>query len=251
MIMKDIANLLELRVRPKGRTHADEYVHRGEVYIEGRSNSWYSLELVNHSHGRILAVVSVDGLSVNDGEPASYESKGFVVNPSQTVVIPGWQQSSQEAARFVFGNKAESYSESMGHGTQNAGVIGVAFYQEVISATSAVVPCPIYAPVDRSLYMKSALIGSAVSNVTQSQPGSLGTGWGEQVAFNTVATTFNKATLTPAGVMVLKYDSAQALQRMGIKLMPRYTTATNQAFPGNNTGYCKPPPVWTQKTTRS
>lgn len=79
------------------------------------------------------------------------------------------------------------------------------------------------------------------------QGSNMGTAWGDSVQFATHNTQFVRASNTPAAVLVLRYDSADNLQAMGIRLRER-ASASSKAFPANNSGYCKPPPVWV--TTR-
>jgi hypothetical protein len=253
--MRDRNQQYEVVVRPKGRTPADEYQHRGETFIEGRSNSWYEIELVNHTHVRCLAVLSVDGVGVIDGESASYDSKGFVLEAYGRTTVPGWLMNSKQAAKFVFSSVGKSYAEQSGKGG-NPGVIGAAFFPAkhdmVTSATLLYQNSPMTQGVPNSAvraYNLSTL--SPVSNSLSSSSASVGTGWGESVMFNTTQTHFSKASHTPAAVMVIRYDSADNLQAMGIRLRDRYSSGS-QAFPANSPGgYCKPPPVWVRNKTGS
>ena len=234
--MRDRSGKFELVVRPKNRTPADEYPHQGRTWIEGRDNSSFVVEVTNHGHLRARAVVSVDGVSVLDGKPASFDGQGYVVNPGQTISIPGWATSASSAAEFFFTRKSEGYAEQTGQGG-NAGVIGAAFFEERPPvATRRVTPGgKPWSP------MTKGIVASA----------SLSTGFGDSVDWNTTQTTFDQAHSTPSATLVLNYDSASNLQKMGIRLRERnVATATSQAFPGNSAGYCEPPPSWVTKNTR-
>ena len=250
--MRDRSQLYEMTVRPKGRTPADEYHHRGETWIEGRYNSWYQIELANHTNCRVLAVLSVDGLSVMDGESASYDSPGFVLDPWGKTQVPGWLMNSDQAAQFVFSSVGKSYAHNMNKGG-NPGVIGVAWFPERVNITKS-------AFVAQSAHLLNTTgnnpwdnLPRSISHVANSittacaQGSNMGTAWGDSVQFATHNTQFVRASNTPAAVLVLRYDSADNLQAMGIRLRERASASSSQAFPANNSSYCKPPPVWARK----
>ena len=250
-------------MRPKGRTPADEYQHRGEIFIEGRTNSWYEIELVNYTNVETLAVLSVDGVGVVDGESASYDSRGFVLQPFGRTTVPGWLQSSEQAAKFVFSNVGKSYAHQTGKGG-NPGVIGAAFFPGLPRYTSTnptiwVAPRTVNTmqtwgmnttgPTWQTQHMASSDMRVA-SNTASGISNSVGTAWGESVDYATTSSSFQKASNTPSAVIILRYDSADNLQAMGIRLKDRYTASSSQAFPANSTsGYCKPPPVWVRNKT--
>jgi len=256
--MRDLNCLYEMLVRPKGRTPADEYPHKGDIWIEGRSNSWYEIELINKSPNRVLVIVSVDGVGVVDGAPASYDSKGFVLNGHETLRVPGWVNSNQSAAQFVFADVKRSYAAQMGQGG-NPGVIGAAWFTEKtpeyaqLSATQhskhvwqdALVWSPRQV-TNLAIGSTHACSAASLSAQPQNAFANLGTAWGEQTAFPNQQVPFVKAHSTPQAVLVIRYDHADNLRAMGIRLKDRQTVSSSQAFPGNNT-YCKPPPVWVTK----
>lgn len=257
--MRDANNLYEMCVRPKGRTPADEYPHKGDVWIEGRSNSWYEIELINKSPHRVMVIVSVDGVGVVDGAPASYDSRGFVLNGHETLRVPGWVSGSQSAAQFVFADVKRSYANQVGQ-DGNPGVIGAAWFSEKTPvyaqlATPAVSKTVwqdalVCAPRGITTMAGGATITSAVSTLSaqpQNMCESLGTAWGEQTVFPNQQASFVKAHHNPQTVMVIRYDHADNLRAMGIRLKDRMSVSNSQAFPGNNT-YCKPPPVWATKS---
>ncbi len=100
-------------------------------YIEGRPGSDYSLRIVNNNQFRVLAVPSVDGLSVLDGKPAGQQSSGYVMAAGETLDIPGWVVDSSTAAKFAFAaDQASGYSAQSGQGVTNTGVIGLMVFRE-------------------------------------------------------------------------------------------------------------------------
>ena len=69
-------------------------------------------------------------MSVIDGNPCGTESEGYLVPARQSVTIPGWRLNNDAVAKFVFNDKSRSYTAQMGHGQQNAGVIGFMVFEE-------------------------------------------------------------------------------------------------------------------------
>ena len=247
--MRDRSQKFELVIRPKGRTPADEYPHRGVTWIEGRDNSSYVVDIVNHTPGRVLAVVSVDGVGVLDGQPASFDSRGYVLQPHQTLSIPGWAVSGDQAAEFYFSGKLDSYASQMGQGG-NQGVIGSAFFEEKPKPIPAF-PAPSWSLARSTVGSQIKGLSASVSaNATSTSMSSdIGTGFGEAVEWRTISTTFERASLTPSATLVLHYGSADHLRKMGIQLKSRsYSNSASQAFPGNSQEYCAPPPSWVLKS---
>lgn len=106
-----------------------EYIKEGKIYIEGRKDTAYSIKIKNKSCRRIVAVPTVDGLSVINGKEASYDSTGYVVNSYDSITIDGWRKSDKEVAQFYFSSMGKSYTAKMNKGG-NQGVIGIAVYKE-------------------------------------------------------------------------------------------------------------------------
>ena len=113
-----------------------EVLFYGRTYVEGRKNSQYSLQVRNNTGRRILAIPSVDGLNVLNGETCGVESPGYVIEAHSSIVIPGWKVAgTQEAGRFVFKPQGaryaedETYAESTGR-PENQGTIGFMIFPE-------------------------------------------------------------------------------------------------------------------------
>lgn len=258
----------ELQVRPNGRAAADEYYHEGNTWIEGREGSKYTIWFRNNTNQRVMAIFSVDGLDVCRGQPAGPDSDGYLVDPNSSIEIPGWKLDSQTAAEFYFAKIGKSYAHASGSNTSNVGVIGAMVFREKQFY-------PTYNNIQYSYVPSSGILGLGSSNPTRSlnisassastqHPGvacsnsiqslnavsqSVGTGFGDATQFNTSIVNFERANSTvPDAMLVLFYNSARNLQRMGIQLKSkstRYNNSTAQAFPGYTTG-CTPPPGWTK-----
>lgn len=104
--------------------------HNGTEYIEAPPEGDYQIRLTNNSPHRRLAVVTVDGVNVNDGSEGSLGGSGYAMSPWQTFTLKGWLRSGSEAAAFTFKPNGDSYASKTGRGTKNTGVIGVAVFDE-------------------------------------------------------------------------------------------------------------------------
>src|SRR3990167_11362661 len=121
-------NNYEVDILINGRP-VKKYKHEGKLYIEGRKGSRFSLRIRNNGWDEILAVPSVDGLSVMDGKLCSIDkSRGYIIKAHSAVTIDGWRTSDKEVAEFYFSDLDNSYAERSGNGVQNTGIIGVAIF---------------------------------------------------------------------------------------------------------------------------
>ena len=121
----------ELNVLISGRK-VDTYSHEKNTYIEGRKGSSYQLQLKNNTNRDALFVVSIDGLSIIDGKPASKDSNGYVVGAHSSSTIEGWLVDEKTAAKFTFGAKDKSYAAESGQNIDNTGVIGLQVFEQKI-----------------------------------------------------------------------------------------------------------------------
>ncbi|MBT8044803.1 MAG: hypothetical protein KJO79_07620 [Verrucomicrobiae bacterium] len=99
-------------------------------YVVGRKGSRYQLVIKNLCHSRLEVVLSVDGLDVMDGRPASFSKRGYIIQPGKTLTVKGFRTSQSAVAAFKFSSVSASYS-NLRHGkTRNVGVIGMAVFTE-------------------------------------------------------------------------------------------------------------------------
>ncbi len=103
--------------------------HHGRQFIAGEPGSRYALRVTNHTAGRILVVLSVDGVNVVTGETAGWGQDGYVLHPYQTYDVIGWRKSNQEVAAFAFAALPQSYAARTGRPGE-VGVIGMAAFTE-------------------------------------------------------------------------------------------------------------------------
>ena len=103
--------------------------HRGASYVAGRPGDRYAVRLTNRSSGRVLVVLSVDGVNAVSGETAAVGQTGYVLAPYQSAEITGWRKSYSEAAAFYFTALPDSYAARTDR-PDNVGVIGAAVFRE-------------------------------------------------------------------------------------------------------------------------
>ena len=122
---------VELAIRVAGKPLHQYKDHEDDIFVEGRKGSEYTLHIHNRYSLRVLAVLSVDGLSIMDGKLATPESRGYILGPYASMEIPGWSLNEEAVAKFKFGDKEKSYA-ALGEtqDTSNSGTIGMLVYSE-------------------------------------------------------------------------------------------------------------------------
>lgn len=279
--MYDTTSQFELQVCPNGRSKADEYYHQGTIWIEGREGSNYTLRFINKSSGKVGVVFSVDGLDTIKGNPAGVNSDNYIVNAYDSLEVPGWVLHDQSAAQFYFTKAGRDYVSASGNNTSNTGVIGamvfrekvnydwypqtqvyshypfnnVPFYGQPFNGTLNANPDFTKSMMRSAPTVAMATAASAhdISQMTQIMASSfveqdVGTGFGNEVDFNTNKVSFIRANPTvPDAILAVYYNTAKNLQKMGINIKTvhtKYDNSSAQPFPTYQPG-CKPPPGWT------
>jgi len=117
-----------------GRPVKKYFDRNGQIWIEGRKGTAFTLKVKNNDYGRILGIVSVDGLNVIDGKHTPLEeSRGYVINSHSNINIPGWKVNKSEVREFYFTiNGENSYVRKIGADDRNIGVIAAAVYKELV-----------------------------------------------------------------------------------------------------------------------
>src|SRR6266576_2467012 len=105
------------------------YTHEGRRYVVGKPGNEYAIRVRNGGTGRVLAVMSVDGVNVITGDTASMQQSGYVLAPNESADIAGWRKSMARTAAFYFTALPDSYAARTGR-PDNVGVIGVAVFRE-------------------------------------------------------------------------------------------------------------------------
>jgi hypothetical protein len=174
--------------------------HAGRTYLPvPRWGTEYEIRVWNHGPRRIAALVSVDGLSVITGRPASEDQPGYVVAPRSHVLIKGWRRDLSTVAAFTFEQGEDSYASRRGH-PENVGVIGLLAIEEKVWR-----PRPL--PGRQDAAAPEARRGKG-------EMGGTGTGYGRDTDSRAYRVPFvrggNRRTLT------FYYDTADALRRAGV-----------------------------------
>jgi len=217
------ASLAEVQVidRTTGQT-LETWRHRGRLYVAGTPGNRYAVSLRNRSDGRVLTVISVDGVNAISGETANASQSGYVLAPGQAAEIAGWRKNMDEVAAFYFTRISDSYA-ARSERPQNVGVIGVAVFNEYV-------PPP---PASAQIGAQEKAEASA-DNAARAAPAAeakLGTGHGERIAARAGTTEFRRLSAQPNEVITIYYDSRANLVARGIiPGAPRY--GHPNPFPG-------------------
>ncbi len=103
---------------------------RGTTYVEAIHDAEYAIRLSNHTEQRIAVALSVDGLGTIDAKttPPRHAAK-WVIEGYQSIIVDGWQVSSQSSRRFYFTTEQDSYAAWLGR-TRNIGNIEAVIFKE-------------------------------------------------------------------------------------------------------------------------
>ncbi len=224
------------------------YRHQGDLWVAGRPGARYAVSVRNSTPGRVLGVVSVDGVNVVSGETASWEQTGYVLSPWQQYDITGWRKSDAEVAAFHFTASPSSYAARTGR-PAHVGVIGVAVFLEKVVPPPVLMPQPMPQSMPESLSRRdgapsepersnAAATGAAKS--AEAPAGAqdsaalreraeeslasrrmapaprLGTGHGAREGSWVGHTTFERRSQRPDEVIRIRYDSRENLVAMGV-----------------------------------
>jgi hypothetical protein len=214
--------MVEIVDRTEGRV-LPIYWHEGRRYVVGRPGNEYAIRVRNNGSGRILAVMSVDGVNVISGDTAAPQQSGYVLAPYASADIGGWRKSMSRTAAFYFTALSDSYAARTGR-PDNVGVIGVAVYREravpiareedrhrdVARAESAPAQPPVRAA--------GAPVGAnaAADAMAQAAGERLGTGHGRAESSYASYTQFERASDAPAETIAIYYDSYENLLAQGV-----------------------------------
>ncbi|PKO69894.1 MAG: hypothetical protein CVU20_11110 [Betaproteobacteria bacterium HGW-Betaproteobacteria-14] len=203
--------------------------HGGRLYVAGSPGERYAVRLVNRSSGRLLAVLSVDGVNVVTGETAAVRQSGYVLRPWRTADIRGWRKSLDDVAAFYFTALPDSYA-ARSNRPDNVGVIGVALYREHVAPRAELMIEG--ARSSQAPAAPRAAASEAQGDARMKQESErLGTGHGERMHDATRYTDFRRASEAPAEVLTIHYDSRENLMARGIiPRPPRH--GQPQPFPG-------------------
>jgi hypothetical protein len=209
---------VEIVDRSEGRV-LPIYWHQGRRYVVGKPGNEYAIRVRNTGGGRMLAVMSVDGVNVISGETASPSQSGYVLAPGETADIAGWRKSMSRTAAFYFTALPDSYAARTGR-PDNVGVIGVATFRERVRPIaleplrrkeSIAEPRSAPAPAGDARDAAAGSLGQAPQE-------RLGTGHGRGETSYASYTQFERASEAPGETITIYYDSYENLLAMGVPM---------------------------------
>lgn len=137
-----------------------EYRANGVTYVEARKGREYAVRLTNNTGSRVAVALSVDGLNSIDAKHTSAAAaRKWILGPYESIVVNGWQTSSDTARQFYFTSESGSYGAWLGK-TRDLGNISAAFFREAVPAPP---PRPYFDPEDELSYDDRAANGPSHS----------------------------------------------------------------------------------------
>jgi hypothetical protein len=119
-----------------------EYPHGDRTYIEAVRGRDFTLRVSNPTSERVAVALSVDGRNVIDAKRTTAQgATKWVLDPGQTMEVPGWQVSGETARRFFFTDVPSSYARWLGD-TANIGTIEAVFFHEKVRPRRPVASSP-------------------------------------------------------------------------------------------------------------
>jgi hypothetical protein len=247
---------LDLISRSDGRALP---VHHGDGldWVVGTPGQEYSVRVCNAAAGRVLAVISVDGVNVITGDTAAPSQSGYVLGAYECADIGGWRKSMTHTAAFYFTELPDAYAARTGR-PENVGVIGVALFPEKsqpiawrerksagrVDAPRAEAPAAAR-QADAAAEGAANASGAAVRDEARAMPSAslakLGTGHGRSEVAPTRMVRFERASSSPAETLAIHYDRRENLIAMGILPPPAVAHAPNP-FPAWTPRFVPDPP---------
>ena len=123
--------LVSVGLRDEGGRFYSGFVAGDRDYVVGEAGRRYTIVLENRTDMRFEVVLSVDGLDVLDGKGASFQKRGYILDPRGELEVDGFRQSLDAVAAFRFGSVRGSYAGQKTGDTRNVGVIGLAIFHEL------------------------------------------------------------------------------------------------------------------------
>ena len=238
--------------------------HDGRLFVVGRPGDRYSLRVTNRSEGRVLVVVSVDGVNVVTGETADYGQRGYVLSAYGSYDVTGWRKSNSEVAAFAFAPLPQSYAARTGR-PADVGVIGMAVFREKVYAPppepevseNVIRGSSTFAPSQRAASAPalrggapapppptSAAREDAVAANAERPVDKLGTAHGAREWSAISLVDFERATSHPQFIRQIEYDTYANLVAAGVIEPPPYPQPHPRPFPAHpdGGGYVPDPP---------
>ena len=221
------------------------YRYQGRYYVAGQPGHRYQIHLRNIEGGRVLSVLSVDGVNAISGDTADWSQTGYVLSAYASTDIRGWRKSLAQVADFVFADAAQSYATRTGR-ADNVGVIGLAVFrarpllhrilpmapEATGAARTAADAAAAGAPAPSAAQAPATAVVPPIRSLDASGP--LGTGHGPREESSVSYTDFTRASATPDDVITLYYDTRERLVAQGVIPAPGVLpNGLPEPFPGH------------------
>jgi hypothetical protein len=249
---------VDILARPSGRV-LPVHPKDGRQWIVGAPGQEYGIRVCNTTDGRVLAVMSVDGVNVVSGDTASPAQSGYVLDARECADINGWRKSLASTAAFYFTELPDAYAARTGR-PENVGVVGVAFFRERMQfVTRKDLPRRLASSPEADSAAGSAMAGEAAADSAtagapmarqeSAQAGArpapaakIGTGHGRHETSYVQTTRFERASASPDETVVIHYDRRENLIAMGILPPPTIARSPNP-FPAWTPRFVPDPPA--------
>jgi hypothetical protein len=253
--------------------------HHGRLFVAGEPGARYGLRVTNHTDGRVLLVMSVDGVNVVTGETANYGQNGYVLDAHDSYDVTGWRKSNVEVAAFAFAPLPQSYAARTGR-PGDVGVIGMAVFRERVVAPvpysplspirpewrdessrdsssaarrAAMAPrlaAPAPPPMNMAPMERPKAPAPSMPQATERSAGAfyrpqdekLGTAHGAREWSVVNTTTFVRATRYPQSIREVEYDTYDNLVASGVIPPSPYAEHRPRPFPASPGGFVPDPP---------
>jgi hypothetical protein len=251
--------------------------HDGRLFVAGEPGDRYGLRVTNHTGGRVLVVMSVDGVNILTGETANYDQGGYVFDAHESYEVTGWRKSTTQVAAFTFAPLPQSYAARTGR-PADVGVIGMAVFNErvvppetyaapetgsgstdepdrgasgaedsVARARSLAEPVTPPPPTSSRLAPAAGVAAPAPAGAfakAERQDERLGTAHGAREWSAVAMVDFERATPYPQFARQIEYDTRDHLIASGVIPGPREYERRPNPFPANSDqeGFVPDPP---------
>lgn len=228
----------------QNKSPLQRFQHEGVAYIVCPESGEFEVEvsfagIAEAMRGRGLrheVVVSVDGLDVLDGKPASISKRGYVVADGR-LQLPGWRLDGDRVAKFCFTAAGDSYSLQSGQGTQNVGCVGVVIFTEQRRRGEMSAPMDWRGPLRGGGEISASLSYDSAPT----RGASVGAGFGAAADFRTSTTSFERGSEMARETVY--YRTLAWFRQHGITV-PLAEGYLGSAWPGDVVGGCVPPAGW-------
>jgi hypothetical protein len=242
------------------------YPSGGRNWIVGAPGQEYAIRYCNSTPGRVLVVMSVDGVNVVSGDTASPSQSGYVLNAYECADVQGWRKNMSRTAAFYFTELPDAYATRTGR-PENVGVIGVAVFREKqppiawrpykdriandAPTAKAAAPAAGGSAQDAQSSAEPARAREQAAGRLEAAPAQampapapmakLGTGHGRSEDSPAQMVRFERESATPNETIAIHYDRRENLVAMGI-LPPPTVARSSNPFPAWTPRFVPDPP---------